>query len=201
MKTNYVQKLLKHDSAWKGHGFLAMELVETFKPETIVDLGVDYGFSTFCLGYPQIGNVYGIDWFQGDDHAGHRDTLAEVNALYDDVRKNYGVSNIEFIKSDFAEAAKSWSKQIDLLHIDGFHSYEAVKSDYDSWIGFCKQDAIILFHDVESFPETVGVFFEQLEGFKIIHKGSAGLGIFTRSQEKYDILKQIVDDSNSYQQW
>ena len=69
-------------------------------------MGVDYGFSTFCFGYPQIGSVYGIDWFQGDDHAGHRDTLNLVDDLYQHVIKHFGVSNIQFIKSDFAEALR-----------------------------------------------------------------------------------------------
>lgn len=198
MKNRYIHTLLRYDSAWKGHGFLAMRLVEIFKPDVVVDLGVDYGFSTFCFAYPQIGSIYGIDWFKGDDHAGHRDTLNEVDSLYQDLMKEYGISNIEFIKSDFAEAARSWNKEIDILHIDGFHSYEAVKSDYENWIKFCKDDSIILFHDVESFPETVGVFFSQIEGFKLINNGSAGLGILTKSEERYNIIKNILNDSNSY---
>ncbi len=192
MKNQYIETLLKYPSAWIGHGMLAMQLVETFKPETVVDLGVDYGFSTFCFAYPQIGNVYGIDWFKGDDHAGHRDTLNLVDSLYQDIIKKFGVSNIEFIKSDFADAAKVWNKKIDILHIDGFHSYDAVKSDYENWIGFCNEDAIVLFHDVEAFSETVGLFFSELDGYKLIHTGSAGLGILTKSEEKYNIIKNII---------
>ena len=194
MKNKYIETLLKFDSAWKGHGLFAMKLVETFKPNIIVDLGVDWGFSTFCFGYPQIGNVYGIDWFQGDDHAGHRDTLNDVDNLYQELIKSFGVSNIEFIKSDFAEAAKIWDKKIDILHIDGFHSYEAVKSDYENWIKFCDEESIILFHDVESFPETVGVFFEELVGYKLIHKGSAGLGILTKSEKNYELIKTFINE-------
>lgn len=194
MKNKYIETLLKFDSAWKGHGLFAMKLVETFKPNIIVDLGVDWGFSTFCFGYPQIGNVYGIDWFQGDDHAGHRDTLNDVDNLYQELIKSFGVSNIEFIKSDFAEAAKIWDKKIDILHIDGFHSYEAVKSDYENWIKFCDEESIILFHDVESFPETVGVFFEELVGYKLIHKGSAGLGILTKSEKNYELMKTFINE-------
>ena len=194
MKNNYIQTILRYDSAWKGHGLFAMKLVETFKPNITVDLGVDYGFSTFSFAYPQIGNVYGIDWFQGDEHAGHRDTLNDVDNLYQDVIKWFGVSNIEFIKSDFKEAAKMWDKEIDILHIDGFHSYEAVKSDYENWIGFCKKDSIILFHDTESFPETVGKFFNELDGFKLNRTTSAGLGILTHSEKNYELIKQFINE-------
>lgn len=195
MKNKYIETLLRHDSAWKGHGLLAMKLVEVFTPNVIVDLGVDYGFSTFCFAYPGIGNVYGIDWFKGDDHAGHRDTLELVNSLYFDLRNEFAISNVEFIKNDFAEVAKTWDKEIDILHIDGLHTYEAVKNDYDNWIKFCNKNSIILFHDVESFPNTVGKFFAELEGFKLVNTGSAGLGILTLSIENYNTIKDIMYDS------
>jgi len=194
MKNRYIETLLRYDSAWKGHGLFAMKLVETFNPNVVVDLGFDYGFSTFCFAYPQIGSIYGIDWFQGDDHAGHRDTLNDVDNLYQDLIKWYGVSNIEFIKSDFADAAKSWDKKIDILHVDGFHSYEAVKKDYENWIGFCNDDAVILFHDTESFPETVGKFFNELDGFKFNRTNSAGLGVLTKSQNAYEKIKQFINE-------
>lgn len=192
MKHQYIDTLLKYDSAWKGHGLFAMQLVESLKPEVTVDLGVDYGFSTFCLAYPQIGKVYGIDWFQGDEHTGYRNTYPLVTDLYKHVEKVFGVSNVELIKSDFAEAAKTWDKKIDILHIDGLHTYEAVKFDYETWIGFCKDDAVIMFHDVEAHHPTVGKFFAELEGYKIIRRGSAGLGILTRSRDKYTLIQQLI---------
>jgi hypothetical protein len=191
MKDKYIQTLLRFNSAWKGHGLLAMKIVETFKPKTIVDLGVDWGFSTFCFAYPQIGQVYGIDWFEGDEHAGFRDTSDDVNILYKDLNVEYGINNVTFIKADFNDAAKTWDKEIDILHIDGFHSYEAVKNDYETWFKFCKEDSIILFHDVEAYRETVGVFFNELDGYTLIHSGSAGLGILTKSEEVYNKLQKI----------
>jgi hypothetical protein len=33
-------------------------LVQATDPEIIVDLGVDYGYSTFCFALPGIGRVY-----------------------------------------------------------------------------------------------------------------------------------------------
>ena len=38
-------------SAWTGHRYFAKWLVETLRPEITVDLGVDYGHSTFYLAY------------------------------------------------------------------------------------------------------------------------------------------------------
>jgi len=178
----YIEKIKKYPTAWEDHGVFATQLVNEFNPNIIVDLGVDYGYSTFCFGYHNIGNVYGIDWFQGDIHAGYRDTYSRVIALYDELKKEHESTNIEFIKGDFDTVAKTWDKQIDILHIDGFHSYEAVKNDYDTWSKFCNDDSIILFHDTVSFPDTIGKFFDELVGYKINKLDSFGLGILTKSE-------------------
>ena len=58
-------------SAWAGHEEFAGKLVRFLRPDVVVELGVDYGYSAFAFALPNIGTVYGIDWFQGDDCAGH----------------------------------------------------------------------------------------------------------------------------------
>lgn len=189
---DYINYINRHPSAWVGHGVFATELVKIFKPNIIVDLGVDYGFSTFCLAYHKIGKVYGIDWFQGDMHTGYRDTYSLVSQLYDDLKTEFGINNIELIKGDFNEIAKVWDKKIDLIHIDGLHTYEAVKNDYETWSKFCNEDAIILFHDVEEFPDVKRFFSELPEDYKLVRSGSCGLGVFTKSKEKFDIIKNII---------
>ena len=191
-KENYLQNIHKYPSAWTGHSNLAIHLVNALNPSIIVDLGVDYGFSTFCFAYPQIGKIYGVDWFQGDIHAGHRNTYPIVMEQYDELKSIYGISNIEFIKSDFNDLAKSWNLKIDLLHIDGLHTYEAVKLDFETWSKFTTKDSVILFHDVESFPDTVGKFFNELDGYKLINSGSAGLGVYTKNSNIFENIKSFV---------
>jgi len=188
---NYIQHINRYPSAWVGHGRFAIELVKLIKPKISVDLGVDYGFSTFCLAYPQIGKIYGIDWFQGDMHAGYRDTYPLVIQLQKELEEEYNIKNIELIKGDFNEIAKTWNMSIDLLHIDGLHTYEAVKNDYITWSKFCNTESIILFHDVEEFI-GVTTFFSELEGYKLIRNGSCGLGVLTFSEEKFELIKSII---------
>lgn len=190
-KNEYFNVIKQYPSAWLGHFEFAINLVQTFKPTTIVDLGVDYGFSTFSFAYSNIGNVYGIDWFQGDMHAGNRNTYPLVMDLYNEVKNKFNISNIEFIKSDFNEAAKKWSKKIDILHIDGLHTYEAVKNDFETWTKFCNNDSIILFHDVEEFPD-VYKFFSELSDNKLLISGWCGLGVFTKSKTNFETIKNIL---------
>ena len=45
---NYINYINRHPSAWIGHGVFATELVRIFKPNIIVDLGVDYGVIKHC---------------------------------------------------------------------------------------------------------------------------------------------------------
>lgn len=192
-KHEYMMSLVDRPSAWIGHGGFAINLVEQMNPEIIVDLGVDYGFSTFCFAYHKMGQVFGVDWFQGDEQAGFRDTMNDVLGKYELLKSKYGIDNIEFIKSDFTELSKKWEYNIDILHIDGLHTYEAVKNDFDSWIEFVDINGVVLFHDVESYSHTVGAFFNEIKGgHKIIRSGSAGLGIFTRSEKTMRKIQHIL---------
>ena len=46
-----------------------------------------------------------------------------------------------------AEVAAGWSRPVDLLFIDGDHSYEGVKRDWDLFVPFVKPFGIVVFHD------------------------------------------------------
>jgi hypothetical protein len=192
MIEEFINYISKYPSAWTGHALLSIEIVKNFKPEVIVDLGVDFGFSTFCLAYSKIGKIYGVDWFMGDIHTGHRNTYEIVLEQCDYLSKNFDINNIEIIKQNFDILSEIWDKKIDLLHIDGLHTYEAVKNDFNNWSKFTDNKSVILFHDVESFKETVGKFFNELDGYKIINNGSAGLGIYTKDKKVFNTLKELV---------
>ena len=45
------------------------------------------------------------------------------------------------------EVGKIWSKPIDLLWIDGDHSYKGVSTDFNLFSAHVKKDGIIIFHD------------------------------------------------------
>ncbi|MBA7651546.1 hypothetical protein ES703_59365 [subsurface metagenome] len=50
------------------------------------------------------------------------------------------------IKSD--EAAKTWDLPIDLLMIDGNHTYPQVKKDFNNFYPFVSPWGVIIFHDI-----------------------------------------------------
>ena len=178
------------NSAWLGHLEFVMWLVNIFKPKTIVELGVDWAHSTFAFSSEGIGNVYGIDCFEGDMHSGSRNTLETVKETYKNLldTKLLLNDNIHFIKGYFDDVAKTFNKQIDLLHIDGLHTYEAVKNDFEKWFPNTSEDSIILFHDIWAFRDSVGKFFDELDYPKTQVTHSAGLGILSRNKNIIDMI-------------
>jgi tetratricopeptide (TPR) repeat protein len=180
-KDYIIKKISEIETAWTDHINFAQWIVEKKKPDVIVDLGVDYAYSTFCFALPEIGHVYGIDSFEGDGHAGTRNTYDYVNQI----KNELNFDNITFIKGYFDDIAKSWDKKIDILHIDGFHSYEAVKNDYETWSKFVKDDGIILFHDTCVDNPDFGVkrFFDELQLPKLNFTCSYGLGVVSKNKE------------------
>ena len=190
-------------SAWKGHREFATWLVEDAVSTrgltpTIVDLGVDYGFSTFvfCSALQNLNSdakVYGVDLFLGDEHAGRRETLAFVSEI---IKVQNLSTNVEILRADFSSVAKIWTKPIDILHIDGRHKLEDVKEDFYNWYPHVKEDGIILFHDVGI--KEFGVkdfFFTELEaldeGHLLFTYASSGLGMFTKN---FDLANRILSN-------
>lgn len=178
-------------SAWKGHRFFAEWLVATMRPAQIVDLGVDYGYSTLVFANAArangFGTVTGIDLFEGESMTGFRNTHANILEWI----KALSLQNTKIIKGDFYEISLSWKRPIDILHIDGFHSYNAVYNDFISWNGFVKEDGIILFHDIH-VPnpefEVINFFRTLSEGYKLYFLESYGLGIYTKNEALYNLI-------------
>ena len=101
------------------------------------------------------------------------------------------IDNIIFIKGYFDDVAKTWDKEIDILHIDGFHTYTAVKNDYDTWSKFVKDDGIILFHDTMVFNNNFGVhkLFQEIKLPKTNFKFCHGLGVVSKDEKLIDEIK------------
>lgn len=183
-------------SCWRGHRKFAEWLVASTNPEVVVDLGVDHGFSTFCFAMPRIGHVYGVDSFEGDQYAGERND-ATYRLVLDKQEKLHLKDNVTFIKGYFDDVAKTWDKKIDILHIDGDHSYESVKNDYETWSKFLKEGGVILFHDTaveELNGNQYGVkkFFEELDMPKVNFTHTYGLGVASHNTKLIDYIKENI---------
>ena len=198
MIEDFVRRSLANiPSAWgdgncRGHIDVAQFLIKEIKPQITVDLGVDYGYSLISLAYNNPGMVFGIDCFEGDEWTGIRNTYEYVNQKIQELNFN----NVKLVIGYFDDIIKTWYLPIDILHIDGFHSYEAVKNDFEKWSPYVKKNGVIMFHDTNSHDSRFGVkqFFNELDFYKVEFFNHQGLGVVSKNQQIIEQLKNFKHD-------
>ena len=182
-------------SAWnyppKSHREFAEWLIKTLKPKVTVELGVDYGYSSFLMALCQNNPVYGIDCFDISKHGIRIDDDYQFVLA---VKEKLKIDNLTIIKDYFDNVAKGWDQPIDLLHIDGLHDYDNCKNDFETWFPLMSKKGVVIMHDTISAPDGVGRFFNELDHPKINFKNSFGLGVVAKSKPLIDkIQKQFHD--------
>ena len=178
-------ELYSLQTAWAGHEEFGIWLVEHLKPKVTMDLGVDYGFSLFALAMPRIGEVYGVDSFEADAHAGHHVDNYDVVMKF---KERHRFDNVHVIKGWFSEVAKTWDKAIDILHIDGLHTYDAITEDWKNWQKFVPDNGVVIMHDVVSYPE-LSKFYNEISLPKAWFHHSHGLGIASKDETLIETIR------------
>jgi hypothetical protein len=141
-----------------------------------------------------------VDTWKGDAHSGNYDN--EVYETVTAVCKQLYANEPILIRKTFDEAAACFQDQsIDLLHIDGYHTLEAVSHDYETWLPKVSPEGVILFHDTASRFGDFGVYrlWEQLKmqhpSFEFEHSGGLGVlfpnGYDSRIQEIISIKEHL----------
>ena len=155
--------------AWVGHTPFAYWLVAALKPKTLVELGTHGGGSYFSFCQSVIDNkldtkTYAIDTWMGEKQAGFYSESLFKKVMDFNIEHFDNFSTL--MKMTFDEALNEFDdNSVDLLHIDGFHSYEAVSNDYRSWYPKLSKEAIVLFHDTHEIKPGFGVhqFWDELK--------------------------------------
>ena len=173
-------------SAWTGHLPFAHFVMQTKAPAVFVELGTHNASSyfSFCQSVVDLSlptRCFAVDTWVGDEHAGHYD-----NEVFQEVSA-YNQAHYERFSSllpkTFDEALADFAPQsIDLLHIDGLHTYDAVKHDFETWLPKLAPGAVVLFHDTHVHEKNFGVwqFWDELKAKYPLHfdmHHSFGLGV------------------------
>lgn len=159
---------LEAPSAWHGHVPFAHWLTAALQPLLVVELGTHAGvsYAAFCQAVAKAGlggRCVAVDTWQGDAHAGvyAEDVFADLdafNAAHFAAFSTLRRATFDAAVADFADGS------IDLLHIDGFHTYEAVRHDFETWQAKLSSRAVVLFHDIAVRERGFGVwrFWEEV---------------------------------------
>jgi hypothetical protein len=149
-------------SAWWQHVPFAHWLVSVARPDMLVELGAHAGvsYAAFCQAVQRLGlatKCFAVDSWRGDRHSGSYD--ASVFEEFDRYHRAHFASFSTLIRARFDEAlARFEDRSIDLLHIDGFHTYEAVRHDLESWLPKLSARGVVLFHDTNERSRDFGVW-------------------------------------------
>ena len=172
-------------TAWGGHIPFLFSLVTLMKPRVYTELGSYNGASFFaaCQAIRKNniqGKAVAIDLWQGDEHAGYYGE-AVFNSFKHILSTRYFDVG-EYLRMSFDEASKLFeNSSIDLLHIDGLHTYEAVKNDYETWRSKLTDNGVIIFHDTNVFERGFGVYqlWDEIreDGTSYNFKHTHGLGV------------------------
>src|SRR5215470_1454633 len=196
---------LDAESAWNQHIPFAFWLVQAHKPSIFVELGTFRGTSyfSFCQAVAALRlptRCFAVDTWSGDAHTGFYDeaVFARVNACNE--LKYAGFSRL--VRSSFDEALPHFlDGSIDLLHIDGLHTYEACRHDFESWLPKLSRRAIVLFHDTNVRERDFGVhrLWAELAGryphFEFVHEHGLGvLGVGAALNAPLSELFAAADD-------
>ena len=147
---------------WAGHIPFASWLVAIQKPSVFVELGSFIGISylAFCqaIEAQQVScSAYAVDTWEGDAHTGPygEDVFSVIRRNHDPLYTGFST----LLRMTFDEALPRFGPaSIDLLHIDGLHTYDAVRHDFDTWLPKMSSRGVILFHDTEVRHGDFGVY-------------------------------------------
>jgi hypothetical protein len=188
------------ESAWVGHIPFGIWLGRALSPSVFVELGVHQGHSFFNISQgvfaanPEAACV-AVDTWEGDSHSGAygREVFERVKRI----NRQEFQDRCRLIRSTFDGARDQIEDgSVELLHIDGLHTYEAVKHDFESWLPKLSPHGVVLFHDIFEQQQDFGVwqFWEELRArFErtIEFSHSSGLGVLCLDGQGPDVLRGL----------
>ena len=181
--------------SWHEHKPFACDVLNLIKPKIFVELGTHYGDSyfSFCQTNRELElgvKCYAIDNWKGDSQSGlYDEEIYQKVSTYN--RENYRNFS-ELIRSDFDDAIDCFeNSSVDLIHIDGHHTYQSIENDFNNWLPKVSEDGVILLHDIMVRSNDFGVW----KFWEIIKKNyltcsfvhGHGLGVIFKSNKKQNI--------------
>ncbi len=194
-----------HPPSWLEHVPFAFWMVEAARPRVFVELGTQSGnsYAAFAQAMQVLElptAAYAVDTWRGDDQAGFYDESVFQEWERYHAQRFSGFSRL--IRSTFDEALVHFAdRTIDLLHIDGCHTYDAVSSDYARWLPKLSDRGIVLFHDTNVRERDFGAWrlWQEVRAlhssFEFLH--GHGLGVLGVGRNQPPALQWLFSASSN----
>jgi len=200
---NSIEKLVDFSFNWLGGLIRPMQvreeiiellkLLSEIKPKVILEIGTANGGTLFLFSRVASSDatIISIDLPGGEFGGGYPDWKIPLYKAF--ARENQQIYLIRADSHDpkTLEQVKKIlnGRKVDFLFIDGDHTYEGVKKDFEMYSPLVRKGGIIAFHDIVSGPEEnvggVPKFWQELkskdkEFLEIVkdwNQGGYGLGV------------------------
>jgi predicted O-methyltransferase YrrM len=169
-----------------------LEIINRMKPKVILEIGTANGGTLFLFSHtaPEGATIISVDLPGGRFGGGYpawRTLLYKSFAL---PGQRICLLRADSHKADTLDQVKAIldGREIDFLFIDGDHTYEGVKRDFEMYSPLVKKVGIVAFHDIVPHPYETGcevsklweemkVKYNHLELVKDQSQNWAGIGI------------------------
>jgi predicted O-methyltransferase YrrM len=164
------------------------------RPKVIVEIGTAAGGTFYCLS--QVADpgalLVSIDFFGGAYGGGQTNIECKFFSTFGPPTQKFEfIRERSFLQSTLRDLKKILDgREIDLLFIDGDHSYAAVKSDYEMYHPLVARDGLITFHDILEIPAQASDW----------QRGNE-VSIFWHELSRNVTSREIIDRSFPPQPW
>jgi predicted O-methyltransferase YrrM len=167
-----------------------LELVRRMHPRTIVEIGSAQGGTLFLLATVADDDalIISVDLPMGRFGGGYLRRRQKLYRAF--ARKD---QRIELLQADSHESSTVHNiyrmvgkRGVDVLFIDGDHSYEGVERDYAAYSPLVREGGLVVFHDIvpgeEEYVDGVPRFWRELKATRYVEElvgdwGQGGYGI------------------------
>jgi predicted O-methyltransferase YrrM len=122
---------------------------------TIVEIGRCEGGSAILMGAAK----------HEDDRLLSIDNDPVDDPQVEQMLNQLGIKNVELVIADSTTYPADTVKDIGLVFIDGDHSYDGVKADFENWYPWVMAGGLVAFHDVhraEGKTNGVGMLYKEI---------------------------------------
>jgi len=144
------------------------------EPENVLEIGTLRGgtFYVWCRHFDTAEHLVSLD-LPGRDLKRRRDELLHEFAPSKDIDVVRGNSHAD---ETYEEVAQKFDEPVDFLFVDGDHTYEGVKDDFETYSRLVAEDGVVAFHDIIPHADTRRECRERISEYDDLEERHVGVG-------------------------